>query len=357
MVRRGSTARVCVTGIGSTVVFALWEGGSAIEIDPDSLATRGPVEWRADLIAAPFSAHPLTDVDGSVWNFGSLSFFGSSGVLIWHIGADGTLRHSHILQSSTPGYLHAFAMTRRHLVFMLMPFEARTGDQAFFEQLRFLTNKPCRIALVPKDSLDAPRWFEVDFAAAYHFADAYESDNRVIMRVVRHRDAEEARSPMAAAMRGESPPPGLGTDLASLHLDLTTGRAHWESHGFEGVEFPAFDARTPGNQGALVFAPLRVEPAQAPYFNAIGRFDIERGSRDVYRYGATVLAEEHLFVPKRGGQRAGEGWLLGTWQDYTRNRGGVSLFDAEHVSHGPIASAWVPFTTPLGFHGWFAPKT
>ncbi len=59
-------------------VFALWEGGSAIEIDPDSLATRGPTEWREDLIAAPFSAHPLIDVDGSVWNFGSLSFFGAT---------------------------------------------------------------------------------------------------------------------------------------------------------------------------------------------------------------------------------------------------------------------------------------
>ena len=106
-----------------------------------------------------------------------------------------------------------------------------------------------------------------------------------------------------------------------------------------------------------MFAPLSVEPVQAPYFNAIGRFDIERGRRDVYRYGATTLAEEHLFIPKRGGQRAGEGWLLGTWHDYTRNRGGVSLFDAEHVGRGPIASAWVPFTTPLGFHGWFAPKT
>jgi hypothetical protein len=24
------------------------------------------------------------------------------------------------------------------------------------------------------------------------------------------------------------------------------------------------------------------------------------------------------------------------------------------VDDGPIATAWVPYTTPLGFHGWFA---
>jgi all-trans-8'-apo-beta-carotenal 15,15'-oxygenase len=53
-----NTANTAVVRIGDRV-FALWEGGSAIEVDPDSLETRGPMTWREDLDAAPFSAHPL----------------------------------------------------------------------------------------------------------------------------------------------------------------------------------------------------------------------------------------------------------------------------------------------------------
>src|SRR5437868_4574451 len=47
-----NTANTAVIKIDGRL-FALWEGGSAIEIDPDTLATRGPVTWREDLTAAP----------------------------------------------------------------------------------------------------------------------------------------------------------------------------------------------------------------------------------------------------------------------------------------------------------------
>jgi carotenoid cleavage dioxygenase len=348
-----NTANTAVVKLGDRV-FALWEGGSAIEVDPDTLATRGAATWRDDLVAVPFSAHPLVERDGSLWNFGSLAFFGGSGLVIWNIGADGQLRHFAMLQSPEPGYLHAFAMTPKYLVFMLVPFTMPQADGAFFARLAFSTGKACRIALVPKDSLDSPRWFEADFAMAYHFGDAFERGNEVIMRTVRHRDASEARSPMAEAVRGERPAAGPGTDLASLHLNLATGAAIWEAHGVTGIEFPTWDERTPASQAARLFAPCTVGRADAPYFNAVASIDADGGGLHTWRYGAKVYAEEHRFVPRPGSSRPGDGWLLGTLLDYDRGRSGVAVLDAEHVEHGPIATAWIPYTTPLGFHGWFA---
>ena len=55
-----NTANTAVVKLGNRV-FALWEAGSAYEVDPDTLATRGPTTWRSDLVAAPFSAHPLQE--------------------------------------------------------------------------------------------------------------------------------------------------------------------------------------------------------------------------------------------------------------------------------------------------------
>ena len=349
-----NTANTAVIRLGGRL-FALWEGGSAIEIDPDSLQTRGPVTWRDDLVAAPFSAHPLLERDGSAWNFGSLAFFRGSGLVIWRIRPDGTLGSFQVLNTPEPGYLHAFAMTRRHLVFMLMPISLSTVDGAFFERMRFETHKACRVALVPKDALDAPRWFECDFAAAYHFGDAYEHGDEVVMRVVRHQDAEEARSPMASAMRGERGNTTFGTDLASLHLDLKSGAARWEAHEVHGVEFPVFDERTAGHEPARLFAPCTVGRADAPYFNGIASIDATRGRLRTWRYGSRILAEEHRFVPRPGSRRAGDGWLLGTLLDYERGRSGLALLDAGRVDDGPVATAWVPYSVPLGFHGWFAP--
>ncbi|MET0859135.1 MAG: carotenoid oxygenase family protein, partial [Telluria sp.] len=39
-------------------VYALWEGGSATELDPRTLDTIGIKTWRDDLKSMPFSAHP-----------------------------------------------------------------------------------------------------------------------------------------------------------------------------------------------------------------------------------------------------------------------------------------------------------
>ena len=276
--------------------------------------------------------------------------------MIWRIGADGNLQKVQLLNSAEPGYLHSFAMTDKYLVFVLMPFDLRNGNGAFFGRMRFATARPCRIALVAKDALDQPRWFEADFAAVYHFADAHERDGAVVVRAARHPDAESARSPMAAAMRGERVATTDSPDFSDLHLDLVTGRARWESHSVRSLEFPTFDPRTPADTPAQVYGPCTISPADAPYFNAVMRVDTEHGRVDSYRYGAKIFSEEHRFIPRPGSRRPNDGWLLGTLLDYEHGRSGIALLDAEHVSDGPVAMAWVPYTTPLGFHGWFAGK-
>ena len=336
-------------------LFALWEGGSATELDAQTLRTIGPVTWREDLVAAPFSAHPLRDRDGSLWNFGSLDLLGGSGLLLWHIGANGNTVRTATLPLEGHGYLHSFTMTDRHLVFMLMPYRNRGEGAAFFEGIRFQADQACRVAVVPKDALDKPRWFEIDFAAVYHFADASERNGEIIAHAVRHGDLDEMRSPMAAAMRGERDRRTFDTDLAALRLDLGSGRARWEPVGVHGLEFPTFDPRTPASARARIHAPLRIGAATAPYPNAIASIDIASGRRDDHRYGADILAEEHLFVPRPGSRIVGDGWLVGTLLDAARGRSGVAILDARHVADGPIAQAWLPRTIPLGFHGAFHP--
>jgi len=227
----------------------------------------------------------------------------------------------------------------------------REGNASFFERLQFTPDRACRVALVPKDALDAPRWFEAPFAAIYHFADAYEHRGEVVVRAARHADIEEARSPMAGPMRGERGTPSL-TDLVSLRLDLARNRARWETHGVNGCEFPTFDNRTPGDRPALLFAPASVAPAVAPYFNAVSSIDARERVR-VHRYGSEIMAEEHRFVPRPESTRPGDGWLVGTLLDFGRGRSGVAVLDAQRVADGPLAIAWVPYTVPLGFHGWF----
>lgn len=337
-------------------LFALCEAGSAFELDPDQLTTLGPVAWRPDLASIPFSAHPLVDRDGSVWNFGAVSLMGGAGLMVWHLGADGKLISGDVLETPVQGYLHSFAQTDRHLIFVLIPFRYRDGSGAFFERLRFQPDQSLRVAVVPKQAPTAARWFEADFAAIYHFGDAYERNGEIVVRAVQHDDIEHARSPMQLAMNGLPGDQSGKGRLRELRLNLRNGKARWEDTAVAGIEFPLFDPRTRGDAAARLYAPTNEGAHQAPYFNAIATFDVERGRRTAHDYGKSVLAEEHVFVPKPGSTRAGDGWLVGTLLDSARGRSGIAVLDAERVEAGPLAQAWLPHTLPLGFHGHFAAR-
>ncbi len=347
-----NTANTAVMCIGDRV-FALWEGGSAFEVDPDDLATIGPLTFRDDLTAAPFSAHPMRDRDGSIWNFGSLDLLGANGLLIWHVGSDGKLIRATTIKDEQRGYFHSFAMTERHLIFVLTPYRMVEG-KAFFERMRFSKDLPCRVAVVSKDAPDSARWFDVDFGMVYHFADAFEHGQEIVVRAARHSNANAARSPMAAAMHGHTEASADSVELVELRIDLGKGRARWVESGIRGVEFPTFDSRAGSARQSRIYAPTRTASAKAPWPNAISSIDLHRDRQITHSYGDSVLAEEHLFVPKPDSARAGQGWLIGTLLDYKTLRSGLAVLDAEHVSAGPLATAWLPYSFPLGFHGAFA---
>ena len=305
-----NVANTSVTMIAGRL-FALCESGSAFELDPDQLTTLGPVTWRKDLAALPFSAHPLRDGDGSVWNFGSLALLGGAGagLILWHVGADGRLIDARVLDAPVQGYIHAFAMTRRHLVFVLMPFHFAEGEGAFFERMRFEPAQGCRIAVVPKDSQAQARWFEAEFAAVYHFGDASERAGHIVMRAVRHSDPDAMLSPNRAAMAGKASSRGSEARVADLRLDLKTGRARWQPHAAPDLEFPQFDARTPDDRTARLYAAAVAGATTAPYFNAVVGLDPERGQQQLWRYGPDILAEDTCSCRARAAaNRMTDGW-------------------------------------------------
>lgn len=355
-VRNNDDANVANTSVMALNgrVFALCESGSAFEVHPDSLDTVGPVTWRPDLAALPFSAHPLVDRDGSLWNFGSISLMGGAGLLVWHIGKDGQLRSADVIATPGRGYLHAFTMTDQHLVFVLAPFDFNESGGSFFERMQFAPQRAANIAVVSKDAPDKAQWFEAPFAAIYHFGDAHRSRDGIVVRAVRRDNMDEARSPMKEAMAGDGAHATNGhSSLVELHLDLRRGQARWQDTGINTVEFPLFDPRTPDSRGARLYAPTVDGTSNTPYFNAVAAFDVDRGRRQAWRYGSDIMAEEHVFVPRPGSRNPDDGWLVGSLLDPVNQRSGIAVLDARHLQDGPVAQAWLPYAVPLGFHGTF----
>ena len=332
------------------LLHALWEGGSPFALDPVTLAARGQHSWGPGMESLPFSAHPMLDAGGRLWNFG----LSGSSLLVWQIGRDGRAEAPHVQSLPFPGYLHAFSMNERYLAFVLMPFvlDADLGDTPYFEALRWQPGRGCRALVLDKHDLGRERWFSLPAGAAYHFGPLRQQGNTLLLSACWHDDGEAVQSPLRDAMAGEPlaqrPSPGRLQPIA-LHLD--SGRAELLPALALDVDFPVWDS---AGDGRRLFAPLNTGTQEHPYFDALLHIDMEQGVLDRWQAGPGLMLEEQRYVADPSGR--GAGWLLGTVLDYQRRRSGLVVFDADRLGAGPRAMAWLPQALPLGFHGWFSPR-
>jgi all-trans-8'-apo-beta-carotenal 15,15'-oxygenase len=338
-------------------LLALWEGGSAMRMEPGTLNTRGLKVWSPEYAGMPFSAHPKVEPDGTLWNFGVSS---AQGLLsVYRIRSDGELAQAVTLPVPNIAMVHDFAVTERHLVFLLPPLvfdrERIAAGDTFLDSHVWRPELGLRVMVLPKDRPDAPQWFELPTGFVFHIGNAWEDARSGTIRLdcMRSDSAWSATTGLKELMRGHYAPREF-TRPALMQLDLKTGRATQELLP-QIAEFPRIDPRRVGRRHTQLYAAERVDaPIDRPGYDAVMRLNVDTGRIDRYRYGVHVMAEEHVFVPKPGGRRD-VGWLVGTALDLKQRQMLFSVFDAQRLADGPIAQGTLARVMPLGLHAVFVP--
>lgn len=334
-------------------LYALWEGGSAYELDPATLATRGVKVWSDALRGMPFSAHPKVEADGTVWNFGTAN----GRLAVYQIGADGQVRRHAVLDVQAPAMLHDFAVSQRHLVFLLAPvtmdWAAVRAGQPMVDAMRWGAGQPTRVLVVDKADFGKRRVYEMPAAHVFHFGNAWDDGRLLRVDYVQGVSLPEFNVAAEQIMRGERTTRDVSTPRV-LEIDLQTGRLSVTARD-EAVEFPVVDPRVVAQRHRFVWYPTAVDTGARWGFNGLMRLDIDSGARERFSFGNDVVVEEHVLVPKPVSTREGEGWLVGMGYDTRRRRSFLSVFDAMRLADGPLARAWLPYAVPYGFHGRFYP--
>lgn len=335
-------------------LLALWEGGSAIELDPATLGTRGPVRFSDELAGMPFSAHPRVEPDGTLWNFGLSSI--ASVLTLYRLNPDGSLAHTRSLKVPHAAMVHDFAVTARHLVFLLPPFvfdiERMRAGATFFDAHVWREDLGLRALVLDKAGAEVPRWFELPPGFVFHLGSACEEGGVIRLDAMRSPETQRVRTGLLDVMCGRYDATGP-TQPMLVELDLASGRARHATLPL-AAEFPRIDARFTGRPYSQVFMSTRALASRWPVYDGVARVDVQRGHIDRWHYGEGIAVEEHLFVPRRpGAGPEGDGWLVGSALDTGRRRMLFSIFDAQRLAAGPVAQAELPRTVPLGLHGQF----
>ena len=336
-------------------LMALWEGGSALSVDADTLSAEEFVAWSPELAGVPFSAHPKVEPDGTLWNIG-FSPVPQPKLLFYRIAPAGHLEKANTVSIAPLGMVHDFVVTARHLVLLLTPFvldldRFSSGRVSFLDAHVWRPGLGSRVLLVEKDTLEVARRYELPPGFHFHHANGWEEEDGTIrFDLCQAPNPEFVINDFRAVMRGEWRFPS--TYPSYCHVVLKPNGAAEIEQVEQGVaEFPRIDQRRTGLRHRVVFA-LTGGSGEGDWpLRRAARLGLGTGTLVGWSYPRHQIPEEHLFVPRRDAE--GDGWLLGPFLDVRRRVTGLNIFESKHLADGPVWQGISRYPLPLGLHGTF----
>lgn len=330
-------------------LMALWEGGSAWEMDPATLESHGPKNWGEGLQGLPFSAHPKVDPDGTIWNFGQAP--AREALVLWQIGADGHLRRAEMVGDVPGGMIHDFAVTERSLVFLVGNLRWEQARLPYLDSFRWDDSRAMRVVAFDKGDWSRRRVWDLPPGFLFHVGGAWETaEGTIHLDAALSEDARFATGGARDVMRGVAQAETASDSRMRLITLHPGGRFDQAEFADSHAEFPQIDPRFTGLARRHTWH-VGWAPGQLRGASQIVRRDLLSGATDRFDFGTAKAVEEPLFIPARAGAPEGEGWLVHTALDTRARASELHVFDAMHLSDGPVASWRLPYACPFGFHG------
>ncbi len=331
-------------------LFALWEAGSAFAMDAETLETKGPKTWRDDLKAMPFLAHPKVEPDGRVWNLA----VGGSRVGIYRIAKSGALEDFGLVDIGRAAYIHDWTMTERHLIILVQPWINENLRPPVVAGFEWQPQHGLQMLIVDKDDFTSQRWAQAPARMFFHTGSAWEeNDGTIKFDVILYKQPVLGVGGGAAEIRGEWSGYDESQDGVLTQVVIPTrGDAKLIETDIKG-EFPQVDPRFRGKQRALT-ALTSGHSVKRPGPTGISVQNWANGKSDTFDFGENRVTEEFLFVPKVGGSNDADSWLIGTVLNLKAGATEICVFDAAHISDGPVCIWRADYAWPLGFHGTWA---
>ena len=333
-------------------LLALEEGHAPIEIDAETLQTRGVFTFGG-LLPGAMTAHPKIDPKtGEMIFFTNFPTRQFNGELAFHIAdASGKIVRSGIIPGPYPALVHDCAITRDHLVFILCPvtlsLERIRSGQA---PIAWEPNRGAYVGVMDRMGNGSDiRWFSAPPCMVWHTLNAFGHGDKIIMDVCQQETpafpSADGSPPLEEAQRQY---------LTRWTIDPSANKVGVERLSDVVCEYPRIDDRVCGLPYRYGFLAALGGPGTKDLSHrAIARFDHETSEMQIWKARPQEAVSEPVFAARPGSTDEGDGYLLATIFDEDRNVSCLTIFDAQQIEAGPIARAHLDHRLPAGFHGSF----
>ncbi|MCX2982522.1 9-cis-epoxycarotenoid dioxygenase [Halieaceae bacterium IMCC14734] len=331
-------------------LYALHEPSQPTVIGLPNLDTRGTSDFDGKLTHS-FTAHPKVDPHtGEMMTFGSS--FEAPYVNYSVISATGELVHTTPINIPKPIFMHDFAVTENHSLFLDFPItldieRAMAGGPA----LGFDAEHGSRIGVLPRFGNDADvRWFEVEVGVVIHTANAWEEGRVIVLQAARSKTTNIIG---AGEALGDDPTETQG-QLYQWRIDLDSGEVEEGLLCDVHCDFTRINEKYSCRKNRYVYGAI-FHPTRPLTFNGVVKYDNDTGAKVTYEYGANRFGGEAVFAPRVNSQSEDDGYIISFIHDETAEQSECLIIDALDLAAGPVATLMIPHRVPYGFHaGWVA---
>jgi carotenoid cleavage dioxygenase-like enzyme len=350
-------------------LFALKEDSLPIELDPNTLETRGQWNFGGRYASRTFTAHPKIDpLTGEMICYGYEATGDlSDDVFAYVIDRNGNVTREWRFKSPLVSEMHDIGLTQKHIVFNTTGF-VTSAERLAAGKVHWAwdSSVPTYVGILPRDGESTDiRWFKGPERAAIHILNANTSGDKVIVETPVSDGNPFPQFPQADGRPWD--PSKAGATLRRWTFDLGSKKDTWE----EEILFPQavggglarVDERfwsLPYRYGYMGYLdpkrPLhaKIDLPIGRVTNCYARFDLHTGRLESYFVGDVGSLQECQFIPRKKGAPEGDGYLIGVSSNFAGMHSELIIADAMRLEEGDIARVKLPFRLSPQVHGWWA---
>ena len=321
--------------------LAMHEQRSAYQLS-EQLETIG--EWCPEGANTPPNVNAHTRLDPKTGHLSLFTYDISSPHLTYYeLDKTGNLIKNIKIDKAHATMMHDFVTTENYILFFDCPavFDMNalaTGD----EVLTWRPELKSRIGIMKKSD-DSIEWIETEAFWVYHFANAYEKDNQIIVDYIRHQQLD-----LGSDLQGKD---RVSPTLYRTFIDLNDQSILHKQLDTRKVEFPKINEQMNGRDYRYAYMPTNTRTGSGATFNALIKYDLEKQHADIHDFGEHIEIGEAVFSPANNPKTEDDGYLMLFTYHKKENKSEFVILNAQAFTDKPLAQVELPQRVPHGLHG------
>lgn len=345
-------------------LFAFDETSYPYELDPDSLETVGPSWLGLPERSVVLSAHSKIDRRNREWLLYGLHYGKNVTLHTLTIGNDGATKIKREIRLPRYVVFHDFMATENYLLFVLHPLEMSIGPfllgmKSMADCLSWRPELGNLLFLLPRHHDGNPVLIEADSCFMWHAVNAYELNGEIIADFIGYDHPDhflDEKGPVRSVMTGKPGTYRHRGKIRRYRIDAARRTVRQEIYGGSGYEWPMMNPQHRCHPYRLAYC---AKSREGDFFwSGLSRVDLDTGKEDSFFFGQSVFCGEPVFVPLPGCHSRSKdpqepGWLMTEAYDGASGKSFLSVFRAERLSDGPVATIKLTHPIPFSMHGFW----